>query len=282
MLSLVNQARRKQSANEVIEKGKGRVFYVSTDQNGIFRVGRFFSVDQGTGTVTFSASLALSDVDGLGFKRGVVITEFSTDTAMVDNASDTVPTESAVRGYVNRRLGYDVTGAPVSNKLGPGVLAPNGAVPMTDDLNAAGNTITNIGTPVNSADAATKAYVDSGRGGNDEIKDLRSVEYNDIASNQILVSTGSKKLILDAGSQIGGNFAVGDVITGSVSSATGTVIDYVDGLVGIEGNIVEITYTPLTGVFSDGKPADGLAADVLTAPGGKQGNVIDGPIDVIL
>ena len=269
----------KQSANEVIEKGKGRVFYVSTDQNGIFRVGRFFSVDQGTGTVTFSASLALSDVDGLGFKRGVVITEFSTDTAMVDNASDTVPTESAVRGYVNRRLGYDVTGAPVANILGPGVLAPNGAVPMTDDLNAAGNTITNIGAPVNLADAATKAYVDGGRGDMDEIKDLRSVEYNNVAANQLLVSTGYKKLILDAGSILGGGFAAADIITGSISGATGTIIDVIDGLVGIEGNIVEITYEVLTGEFSDGKPADGPAADVLTAPGGKQGNVIDGPID---
>ena len=269
----------KKEANEVIEKGKGRVFYVSTDQNGIFRVGRFFSVDQGTGTVSFSASLALSDVDGLGFKRGVVITEFSTDTAMVDNASDTVPTESAVRGYVNRRLGYDVSGAPVSNKLGPGVLAPNGAVPMTDDLNAAGNTITNLGLPVNLADAATKAYVDTGRGENDEIKDLRSVEYNNIAANQILVSTGNKKLILDAGSIVGGALVFGDVITGSISGATGTVVDYVDGLVGVEGNICEVTYTILAGEFSDGKPADGLAADVLTAPGGKQINVIDGPVD---
>ena len=269
----------KKEANEVVEKGKGRVFYVSTDQNGIFRVGRFFSVDQGTGTVTFSASLALSDVDGLGFKRGVVITEFSTDTAMVDNASDTVPTESAVRGYVNRRLGYDVTGAPVANILGPGVLAPNGAVPMTDDLNAAGNTITNLATPVNDTDAATKTYVDSGRGENDEIKDLRSLEYNDIDANQILVSTGNKKLILDAGSILGGGFALADTITGSISDATGTVVDYKTGLTGIEGNIVEITYTPLTGEFSDGKPASGLAADVLTAPGGKQGNVIDGPVD---
>jgi len=269
----------KKEANEVIEKGKGRVFYVSTDQNGIFRVGRFFSVDQGTGTVTFSASLALSDVDGLGFKRGVVITEFSTDTAMVDNASDTVPTESAVRGYVNRRLGYDVTGAPVSNKLGPGVLAPNGAVPMTDDLNAAGNTITNLATPIQPADAAIKSYVDDGRGDMDEIKDLRSVEYNNIDVNQLLVSTGKKKLILDAGSILGGGFVAGDVITGSISGATGTIIDVVDGLVGIEGNIVEITYDVLTGVFSDGKPADGLAADILTAPGGKQGTVIDGPID---
>jgi hypothetical protein len=269
----------KKEANEVIEKGKGRVFYVSTDQNGIFRVGRFFSVDQGTGTVTFSASLALSDVDGLGFKRGVVITEFSTDTAMVDNASDTVPTESAVRGYVNRRLGYDVTGAPVANKLGPGVLAPNGAVPMTDDLNAAGNTITNLATPIQPADAAIKSYVDDGRGDMDEIKDLRSVEYNNIDVNQLLVSTGKKKLILDAGSILGGGFVAGDVITGSISSATGTIIDVVTGLVGIEGNIVEITYDVLTGVFSDGKPADGLAADILTAPGGKQGTVIDGPID---
>ena len=269
----------KKEANEVIEKGKGRVFYVSTDQNGIFRVGRFFSVDQGTGTVTFSASLALSDVDGLGFKRGVVITEFSTDTAMVDNASDTVPTESAVRGYVNRRLGYDVTGAPVANKLGPGVLAPNGAVPMTDDLNAAGNTITNLALPVNLADAATKAYVDSGRGDMDEIKDLRSVEYNGVVANQLLVSTGLKKIILDAGSILGSGFAAGDVMTGSVSGATGTIVDVITGLVGIEGNIVEVSYTVGTGEFSDGKPVDGLAADVITAPGGKQGNVVDGPVD---
>ena len=269
----------KKEANEVVEKGKGRVFYVSTDQNGIFRVGRFFSVDQGTGTVTFSASLALSDVDGLGFKRGVVITEFSTDTAMVDNASDTVPTESAVRGYVNRRLGYDVTGAPVANKLGPGVLAPNGAVPMTDNLNAAGNTITNLAEPIGTSDAATKSYVDEGKGNGDEIKDLRSVAYNDIAANQLLVSTGYKKLIIEAGSILGGGFSRGDVITGSISGATGDVVDVRTGLVGIEGDIVEITYTPLTGVFSDGKPADGPAADVLTAPGGKQGNVIDGPID---
>jgi hypothetical protein len=269
----------KKEANEVVEKGKGRVFYVSTDQNGIFRVGRFFSVDQGTGTVTFSASLALSDVDGLGFKRGVVITEFSTDTAMVDNASDTVPTESAVRGYVNRRLGYDVTGAPVANKLGPGVLAPNGAVPMTDDLNAAGNTITNLGVPVNDADAATKSYVDNGRGSNDEIKDLRSLEYNDYDDGQLIVATGYKKLIIDAGSILGGGFIRGDVITGSISSAIGTIVDVVTGLEGIEGNIVEITYTPTSGVFSDGKPASGPAADVITAPGGKQGNVVDGPVD---
>ena len=269
----------KKEANEVIEKGKGRVFYVSTDQNGIFRVGRFFSVDQGTGTVTFSASLALSDVDGLGFKRGVVITEFSTDTAMVDNASDTVPTESAVRGYVNRRLGYDVTGAPVANKLGPGVLAPNGAVPMTDNLNAAGNTITNLSEPLTSSDAATKSYVDGGRGELDEIKDLRSLEYNDYQDGQLLVATGYKKLILSAGSIVSGPFERGDIITGLNSGATGTIVDVIDSIVGIEGNIVKITYNPLSGEFSDGKPEGGPAAEIISAAGGKQGLILDGPVD---
>ena len=271
----------KNQANEVDERGKGRVFYVSTDQNGIFRVGRFFSVDQGTGTVTFAASIALSDVDGLGFKRGVVVTEFSTDTAMTDNAADTVPTELAVRGYINRRLGYDVNGAPVSNKLGPGVLAPNGAVPMTDDLNAAGNTITNLGTPSSDSDAATKSYVDGGRGDADEIKDLRSVTYDStrVSEGQILVVTEYKKLIVDAGSIVSGPYERGDTITGTITGATGTVVDVIER-VGVEGDIIEIVYTPLTGTFSDGKPIGASPdPDVIAVIGGAEALCIDGPVD---
>ena len=63
----------KDQNKETDERDKGRVFYVSTDQDGFFRVGKFFTVDQGTGTVTFSASIALSNLDGIGFKRGVVV-----------------------------------------------------------------------------------------------------------------------------------------------------------------------------------------------------------------
>lgn len=271
----------KNQANEVNERGKGRVFYVSTDQNGVFRVGRFFSVDQGTGTVTFAASIALSDVDGLGFKRGVVVTEFSTDTAMTDNAADTVPTELAVRGYINRRLGYDVNGAPVANKLGPGVLAPNGAVPMTDNLNAAGNTITNLSTPSSSSDAATKAYVDAGRGDQDEIKDLRSVTYNAsrIAEGQLLVATEYKKLIVDATTIVSGPFARGNTITGTITGATGTVVDVIERT-GVEGDIIEIVYTPVSGTFSDGKPIGASPdPDVIAVIGGAEALCIDGPVD---
>jgi len=271
----------KNQANEVDERGKGRVFYVSTDQNGIFRVGRFFSVDQGTGTVTFSASIALSDVDGLGFKRGVVVTEFSTDTAMTDNAADTVPTELAVRGYVNRRLGYDVNGNPVANKLGPGVLAPNGAVPMTDDLNAAGNTITNLATPTSDSDAATKSYVDDFLGNSDELKDLRSLTYNDdqVVEGQLIVATEYKKLIVDAGSIVSGPYERGDTITGTITGATGTVVDVIERIA-VEGNIIEIIYEPLTGEFSDGKPIGSSPdPDVIAVLGGAEALCIDGPVD---
>jgi len=271
----------KNSANEVEERGKGRVFYVSTDQNGVFRVGRFFSVDQGTGTVTFSASIALSDVDGLGFKRGVVVTEFSTDTAMTDNASDTVPTELAVRGYVNRRLGYDASGNQVSNRLGPGALAPNGSIPLTGDLNAANNTISNLGIPSNAADAATKRYVDNTASGGDEIQDLRSVSYNSYQSGQVLSSTGAKRLILPAGSVVAGPYVPGDVITGSVTGATGEIVEVIEETGSVDGDIVILVYTPLSGEFSDGTPAGNSPgqdrAEVL--PEGAQGIVIDGPVD---
>ena len=158
-----NPAQAKDQTHEVLEEGVGRVFYVTSDQNGIFRVGRFFTVDQGTGTVTFSASIALSNLDGLGFKRGVVVSEFSTDSTMTNNASDTVPVQSAVRGYVDARLGLSQGGSPVaaSGVIGPGYMALNGTLTMKAAMNLGGFLINNVATPTNSGDATNKSYVDT-------------------------------------------------------------------------------------------------------------------------
>ena len=150
-----------QQAKEVVEEGKGRVFYVTTDQDGNFRVGDYFKVDQGTGTVTFSASIALSNLDGIGFKRGVAISEFSTDDAMTDNASDTVPTESAVRSYVNRRLGLTHAGQVVPAKIGSGYLDLTATQPLTGNLDMATNLVNRVGTPLSGTDAANKDYVET-------------------------------------------------------------------------------------------------------------------------
>jgi len=156
--------------NEVLEEGVGRVFYVTTNQNGIFRVGKFFTVDQGTGTVTLSENIALSNVQGLGFQRGVVVTEFSTDTTMTDNASDQVPTQSAVRSYIDVRLGLTHSGGvtPTSSLIGPGYMALSGQLAMKGSMNMGNNFIGNLtmptGTSTSAFDAANRNYVDSGLG----------------------------------------------------------------------------------------------------------------------
>lgn len=140
------------------ERGSGRTFFVTTDQFGNFNVGPFFRVDQGTGTVTFSASIALSQLDGLGFKRGTTISEFS--TAMDEGRVDAVPTESAVRTYIGRRLGLDFNGNVVA--VGDRVPVNVGFMALSGDLAWVGPAdmdmnsykIENLGVPTLVSDAA--------------------------------------------------------------------------------------------------------------------------------
>jgi hypothetical protein len=91
--------------NEVIELFPGRVFYVSTDQDGNFRVGEYFKVDQATGRATLNASafdlsgLTSLKLGSIGAQLGAQINEFSTDTTLSGNSDLAVPTEKAVRTY---------------------------------------------------------------------------------------------------------------------------------------------------------------------------------------
>ena len=146
---------------------------------------------QGTGTVTFSASIALSNLDGIGFKRGVVFAEFSSDPAMTDNASDTVPTESAVRGYVNRRLHFDHTGQVVSN--------PNWSRCDSKRWNNTQQILKFRWIPILTIsrsqeriqDAATKSYVDAVNYATDQISDNRDADFNaPLAAGNLLMFNG--------------------------------------------------------------------------------------------
>jgi hypothetical protein len=145
-------------ANEVQERDVGRCFYVTTDQFGNFSVGPYFRVDQGTGQVTFSSSIALSNLDGIGFKRGVPVSEFSTDSGFIDNAIDTVPTENATRIYLERRLGLTHDGAVVGvGQLIPtvtgGYMALDGQLGMKASMNLNNNKITNVTDATDPQDA---------------------------------------------------------------------------------------------------------------------------------
>jgi hypothetical protein len=143
---------------EVIERDVGRCFYVTTDQFGNFKVGPYFKVDQGTGTVTFSASIALSNLDGIGFKRGVPVAEFSTDSAFTDNAVDTVPTENATRKYIERRLGISHLGSVVPDTeiiplVTGGFMSLDGQLAMKAAMNLDQNKIINVTDPTSPQDA---------------------------------------------------------------------------------------------------------------------------------
>jgi len=97
--------------NEVTETDGGRVFYTSTDQDGNFRTGELFAVEQATGIVTISAQFF--DLEGLtelnlgGIRvggSGVVIREFSTDPLFTEDSNNVVPTQRAIKAFLQNRL----------------------------------------------------------------------------------------------------------------------------------------------------------------------------------
>jgi len=228
------------SSNQTVEETVGRVFHVSTDENGIFRVGRFFQVDQGTGTVTFSASIALSNLDGLGFKRGVVVTQFSTDSTMTENAPDIVPVQSAVRGFVDLRLGLDYGGNPVPTNtlIGPGYMPLNGALAMKSNLNIGNNYISNLYMPTSSTspyDGANRLYVDNSVAGTNSIAKLKDMS---ILATGTFVSLNSATLTV---SGLFGSLFVGQRV---VNLATATICT-------ISGNTLTVGGI-IAGIFSVG------------------------------
>jgi hypothetical protein len=97
--------------DEVKESNGGRVFYTTTDQDGNFRVGELFAVEQSTGIVTLNAQFF--QLEGLEELRiggiivggtGTVIREFSTDITFTADSNNIVPTQKAIKAYIQRRV----------------------------------------------------------------------------------------------------------------------------------------------------------------------------------
>ena len=101
--------------NEIIETFPGRVYYVSTDQDGNFRVGEYFRIDQATGRATLNASafdlsgLSSLRLGSIGAQLGEQINEFSADGTLGGNSNAAVPTEFAVKTYVDGRISSNTT-----------------------------------------------------------------------------------------------------------------------------------------------------------------------------
>lgn len=132
--------------NEVDEAFPGRVYYVSTDQNGNFRVGEYFRIDQATGTATLNANafnlagLTSLRLGSIGAQLGETINEFSSDGTMSGNSNTAVPTEQATKTYVDTiSARYNIVTSNITAESNKKYLV----------ISTAARTITLPATPVN-------------------------------------------------------------------------------------------------------------------------------------
>jgi hypothetical protein len=119
---------------EVYNLNGGRVFYTSTDQDGNYRAGKLFAVEQATGVITISADFfdlaGLTEIRLAGITVGstAVIREFSKDPLFLKNSNSVIATQRAVRSYLNSRLnigGEDLLTPSVvagTVKIGPNLI----------------------------------------------------------------------------------------------------------------------------------------------------------------
>lgn len=146
---------------QVVEVTTGRVFYVSTDQNGNFKVGDFFAVDQGTGRLTLDAKIDLKGIDTLKLRTGQEVSEFTNDITMGGEGEadqNAVPTEYAVRQYIDSRLGKShFGGTPTIDLRGPGFLPLDGSNRMKGSIDMDGFTVNSLPRPRRGAIGDTEA-----------------------------------------------------------------------------------------------------------------------------
>ena len=243
---------------QVWERRKGRVFWMATDQYGFFRVGKYFNVDQAQGSISFSGELTITNANGLGFKKGVEIDEFSIDDNMADESEGAVPTEFAVVNYVNKRLGRDKNDNVVAGAITPGYLPLSGSAEMDADLRLGNNRIQNVATPTGGSDAATKGYVDASVLDFDSYEALRNTTANRPETGDMVVYTGVKKVLIEVPSDSAGSqtFEVDDLITDPSGTKSAKIVDLVqttDAIVGENepGQNIWIVFYELQGVSGD-------------------------------
>jgi hypothetical protein len=137
-------------ANETVQSNGGRIFWTSTDQDGNFRVGGLFNVEQATGTATLNAEafniaglneLSLGSV-ALG-GGGATITEFSTDPFFTADSDAVIPTQRAIKAYISSQIGGG-SGSLNVNTITAGAIFIAGNLITTTT-----NELININTTVN-------------------------------------------------------------------------------------------------------------------------------------
>ena len=224
---------------EIDEARPGRVYYVSTDQDGNFSVGKYFKVEQSTGKATLDASafdlsgLSSLRLGSIGAQLGAAINEFSTDGTLSQNSDQKVATQKATKTYVdnlsaiagNLSIGGNLTVKGTTTSINSVTLTSKdrnielGKVAVgnfTGDIAAGANTITNVSDTDNIAPGVA-ITLDSGGG---------SVT---LASGGIVTAVSGTTVTIDqafggTGTATGGTFSTGGATDTTANSGGLTIL----------------------------------------------------------
>ena len=153
-------------SKETNDYGGGRVFYTSTDQDGNFRVGGLFNVEQATGIATLNVeAFNISGLNELQLGSvalggtGAVINEFSTDGTFAADSDSIVPTQKAIKTYITSQIGGGVATLNV-NSVTAGLIEISGReINTSDDSTISINNTVNFKGGIDGAPVALQLFL---------------------------------------------------------------------------------------------------------------------------
>ena len=235
-------------ANEVIQTNGGKVYYQTFDQNGDFRVGDSFLVNERTGNVTFgAANINLSSLQSLTITDGV---------------------GAAVINPTNISVGQlQLAGGTLATLSGSLTLDPQGLLTLINGNVQVGGSVTSAG-PIYVTNITPSTGIGSGAlqvGGGASIGlDTNIGGQLYVRNNTSATSTATGALqVVNGGAGIGGNLYVG----GATVSATNATAYFNS----IQGTPIG-TVTKAAGTFTS------LTADTISIDGGGINNVSVGAV----
>ena len=135
-------------SKQIVESNYGKVWTAITDQNGKFKIGDFFEVDQRTGYINFSAgSYAFDVVTDITPQLGGDLDALN--NKIVNLGTPTNPSDAVTKAYVDSL---------------PSEVVDDTTPQLGGQLDAQTYKIVNLADPTANQDAATKAYVDANAG----------------------------------------------------------------------------------------------------------------------
>jgi len=127
-------------SNETVSNNAGRVFFTATDQDGNFRVGDLFSIEQSTGVATLNAdAFNISGLQELNLGNvtlgggSATVTEFSTDPFFTADSDNVIPTQRAIKAYISAQIGGGGASLNVNSVTAGAIFVSSNVITTTGD-----------------------------------------------------------------------------------------------------------------------------------------------------